>query len=227
MHPHDPYAAYAPPSPAPHGYPGTHPGSHSGSAPLYRQNVFVPPGASTAPLLGRGLRNGKLGVGIAYLVAAFIGFGLFMAGALMGQDGGGALMVVGGGFLFLSYMLVMVWGILGLVWIHKFWSWIPPEQRYTPMWKKYISPGAAACFMLIPYFNFYWMFVINLGIADILERMRVAYPTDKPPAKTIALINTIVAIVFFPAAPFLDYFYDKHVEGMAADMQARMHSPMS
>lgn len=224
MQPHDPYAAYAPPGPAPHGgYPG-----HPGAQPLYRQNVFVPPGASTAPLLGHGLRNAKLAVGIAYLVGGLIGFALFLAGAIMGpQDGGGVLMGVGGGFLFLSYMLLMAWGILGLVWVHKFWSWIPPEQRYTPMWKKYISPGTAVCFALIPYFNIYWMFVLNLGIADILERMRVAYPTDKPPAKNIALINTIVSIVFFPAAPFVDYFYDKHVEGMAADMQARMHSPMS
>jgi hypothetical protein len=78
--------------------------------------------------------------------------------------------------------------------------------------------------MLIPMFNIFWTIVLNLGTADILERMRVEYPTDKPPAKTLALITSIVPYVFFPAAPFVDYFFDKHVEGMAADMQAHMNA---
>ncbi len=30
------------------------------------------------------------------------------------------------------------------------------------------------------------------------------------------------AYVFYPAMPFVDYFFDKHVEGIAADMQAQM-----
>jgi|GEM_PF-1155695 len=193
--------------------------------PLYRQNVFVPPGASTVPLLGPGLRKAKLALGIGQLLAMFGALGGFIAGAVVGAetDAGGAFMVLGGAGLGLWYLLLLAYGIVGMVWTYKFWSWIPPEQRHTNLWKKYISPGQALGFMFIPYFNIYWMFVVYLGIADILERMRVQYPTDKPPAKTIALLRLIVPLVFFPAAPFLDYYFDRHVEGMAADMQARMH----
>jgi len=145
---------------------------------------------------------------------------LITAAVLVGDAN--VLLAAGVALFALSNLLLMAWAALSLVWLHKFWSWIPPEQRHTSMWKKYISPNQAAFFMLIPYFGFYWIFVMNLGIADILERMRVAYPTDKPPAKTIAMLNSIVPLLFFPAAPFLDYVFDKHVEGMAADMQARM-----
>jgi len=63
---------------------------------------------------------------------------------------------------------------------------------------------------------------LNLGTAEILDRMRVAYPTNRPSAKTIALVMSIVPYVFYPAMPFVDYLFDKHVEGIAADMQAQM-----
>jgi hypothetical protein len=192
--------------------------------PLYRQNFFVPPGASTAPLFGPGLRKWKLALGIAQVATMVAGLGLLIGGAVVGpdRDAGAVLMGVGGGFLLLWELLLIAYAVVGLVWTYKFWSWIPPEQRHTSLWKKYISPGQALGFMFIPYFNIFWMFVIYLGIADALERMRVAYPTDKPPAKNIALVRLIVPLVFFPAGPFVDYFFDKHVEGMAADMQARM-----
>lgn len=210
MQPQHPYAAYAP---APQQ--------------LYRQNFFVPPGASTAPLLGSGLRKAKLAIGIAQVVCALAFLGLLATGLAIGPEGdaGTVFLAVSGGFMGLWYLLMLAYGVIGMVWTYKFWSWIPPEQRHTSMWKKYISPGQALGFMFIPYFNLYWMFVIYLGIADVLERMRVAYPTDKGPAKNLALLRLIVPFVFFPAGPFLDYFFDKHVEGMAADMQARMLAP--
>ncbi|CAN5924718.1 hypothetical protein BH11MYX4_BH11MYX4_41680 [soil metagenome] len=204
MQPNDPYAAYAPPA-----------------QPLYRQNVFVPQGAGTVPLLGPGIRNVKLALGIAQVVTGTAALVFVIAGGIQG-GGADVLFAVGGALFLLCNALLMAWAGVSLVWIHRFWSWIPPDQRHTSMWKKYISPNQATFFMLIPYFGFYWIFVMNLGIAEILERMRVAYPTDKPPAKTIALLNSIVPLLFFPAAPFLDYVFDKHVEGMAADMQARM-----
>jgi hypothetical protein len=190
---------------------------------LYRQNVFAPPGASASPLLGRGVRNAKLAFGVAQLVTATVGTGLIVAGVVIGVDtGGGTTMAVGTGLVALSCLLFAAWTVLCFVWLYKFWSWIPPEQRHTNMWRKYISPGTAVGFMLIPYFNIYWLFVLNLGIADIMERMRVAYPTDKPPAKNLALVASILPLVFFPATPIVEYLFNKHVEAMATDMQARM-----
>jgi hypothetical protein len=198
-----------------------------GLQPLYRQNGFVPPGASTSPLPGSGLRKGKLGLGIVQLAAAILGVGLVAFGFVVGPEGDAAqaLFITGGVFFVLWYCALMAYGIVSMVWTYRFWSWIPPEHRHTPLWKKYISPGQALGFMFIPYFNIYWMFVVYLGIADILERMRVAYPTAHGPAKNLALLRLLVPLVFFPAGPFLDYFFDKHVEGMASDMQARMFAP--
>jgi len=229
MQPHDPYGhgqPYASPAAHPYAPPGgavtpyMHP---QGAAPLYRQNVFVPEGARMAPLLGPGLRKSKLVLGILQVLCMLGGVLFFILGAVMSDGGdGGPFMAVGGILFGLWYMLLIAYGIVGMVWTYKFWSWIPPQQRHTNLWKKYISPGQALGFMFIPYFNIYWMFVVYLGIADILERMRVEYPTDKGPAKTLALMRLIVPFVFFPAGPFLDFYFDRHVEGMAADMQRQM-----
>lgn len=203
--PYAPYAPYAPPAP-----------------PAYRQNVLVRAGAGTGPVPGTGLRNAKLALGIGQVVTGTAAMGLLVAGALVGADGGGVLVAVGGAALVLCTMLLLAWAALSLLWVHKFWSWLPPEQRHSSVWKRYISPDQATFYMLIPYFGIFWMFVVYLGMADALERMRVAYPTSKPPAKTIALVYVIGPMVFFPAAPFLEYCFCKHVEGMAMDMQAQM-----
>ncbi len=195
--------------------------------PYYRQNVFVPPDvlrAGSAPLVGSGLRTTKLVLGIVQTIAILSSIVFWIVGAVLGpqSDAAGLFFGLGGAGFGLWYLLLIAYGIVGMVWMYKFWSWIPPDQRHTPPWKKYISPGMALGYMFIPYFNIYWMFVVYLGIADILERMRVQFPTQRPPAKTLALVRLIVPLVFFPAAPFLDFFFDKHVEGMAADMQAGM-----
>jgi len=189
---------------------------------MYRQNVFVPYGVSAGPLVGPTLRKVKLGLGIGQIVTLLIGIGLMIAGGVRGDDTGGVLAVVGGGFFMIWYLLLFGYMIVNMIWLHQFWSWIPPEQRHTNMWKKYISPGTAIGFMFIPYFNIYWMFVMYLGIADILERMRVQYPSSKGPAKTLAIMSIVVPMVFFPAGPFLQYMFAKHVEDMAREMQARM-----
>lgn len=219
--PWNPYgqqAAYAPPAPAAQG-----PYPPSGS--MYRQNVAVPYGASAAPLVGPGLRKAKLALGVAQIVALLASVPLFVLGVMMAgerEEASGALFAVAAGSFGLWYLLLLAYGILNAVWIYKFWSWIPPEQRYTSMWKKYISPGAAVGFLFIPYFNIYWMFVVYLGIPDIMERMRVQYPSSKGSAKTLALVALVVPMVFFPAGPFLQYMFAKHVEQMASEMQARM-----
>lgn len=207
--PHAAQNPYAPPGPA-----------------MYRQNVFVPQGATAAPLVGPTLRKLKLAAGVGQLVTMFAGIG-FLVAAIM-NEGDGETFGLGAMAMFgLWYLLVMAYSIVNVIWLYKFWSWIPPAQRYTSMWKKYISPGTAAGFMFIPYFNIYWMFVVNLGIADILERMRVEYPCSKGPAKTLALLAIVLPLVFFPAAPFLQYLFAKHVEEMAAEMAARMPGAMS
>ncbi|HVJ93311.1 MAG TPA: hypothetical protein VM580_26100 [Labilithrix sp.] len=212
--PYNPYgqqAPYAPPNP--YAAPGPQ---------MYRQNVYVPPGASAGPPVGGALRKVKLAVGILQVLALIVGMTMLFAGGAMGDEDGASFVAAGGGLLGLWYLLLFVYGIVNMIWLYGFWSWIPPEQRHTNLWKKYISPGTAVGFMFIPYFNIYWMFVIYLGIADIMERMRVQYPTSKSSAKTLAMLTTVVPMLFFPAGPFLQFFFAKHVEEMAKEMQARM-----
>jgi hypothetical protein len=122
------------------------------------------------------------------------------------------------------YGVLLAYGITSAIWLYKTWSWIPPEQRHTGMWKKYISPGQAVGFMFIPYFNMYWMFVMYLGIADVFERMRVAYPTQTKSVKDLALWMLIGSMLFFPAGPFLHFMFLKRVDLLAAEMDARMRA---
>jgi hypothetical protein len=186
----------------------------------YRQNVFVPHGAVAGPLVGPTLRKVKLGLGIAQLAFLFTAIGLFISGGVLG-DSGSPFLVAGAGGLTFWYLALFGYAIANMVWIHQFWSWIPPEQRYTSMWKKYISPGTAVGFMFIPYFNIYWMFVVYLGLAEIMERLRVQYPSSKEPLKTMALLTIVIPLLFFPAAPFLQFIFAKRIEDMAAEMNAR------
>lgn len=223
--PHNPYGQQAP---QPYGQPAPYMPPNPYAAPaqvaLYRQNVFVPPGTTSRPLLGSTLRNVKLGLGIAQVITLLAAIVLLILGASMSDNHGSGepVMFAALGAFGLWYVFLFAYSIVNMCWLYGFWSWIPPEQRYSTMWKKYISPAAAVGFMFIPYFNIYWMFVVYLGIADIMERLRVQYPTSKGPAKTLAIVTLVVPLVFFPAAPFLQFMFAKHVEEMAKEMQARM-----
>ncbi len=228
MQPNPPYGPYAPRPPAGAAPQAASPFANPYAAPapapaaMYRQNVFVPQGAAAGPLVGQTLRKVKLAIGIGQALALLIGAAFLAVGIAMGEEGGGALAFVGGSLLGVWYILFFGYAIVNMVWLYQVWSWVPPEQRYTSMWKKYISPGAAIGFMFIPYFNLYWMFVVYLGLAEIMERMRVQYPSSKGPAKTLAILTIAIPMVFFPAAPFLQYMFAKHIEEMAKEMSQRM-----
>jgi hypothetical protein len=222
MQPNHPYAPYAQPQQQQVPNPYANPYAPPAPAALYRQNVFVPHGAVAGPLVGPTLRKVKLALGIAQTLAMVGGFVLFIAGAAMQNDVGQVLAVVGMCMLGLWYMLLFGYAITNMIWLYQFWSWIPPDQRHTNMWKKYISPGTAVGFMFIPYFNIYWMFVVYLGLSDIMERMRVQFPSSKGPVKTLAILTLVIPMVFFPAGPFLQYMLAKHLEEMAREMHVRM-----
>lgn len=204
-------------APGPNPYAAPAPG-----AALYRQNVFVPHGATAGDVPSPWMRNAKLALGIVQLVALTFAIGAFVGAGLVEPEDQQALLVTGGLLFGLWYLTLLGFGIANLIWVHKFWSWIPPEQRHTKLWKKYISPGMAVGLMFVPYFNIFWMFVVYLGICEVFERLAVAYPTSKPVPKNLALAMLIVPMLFFPASPFLHFLFDKHVEEMARETQARM-----
>jgi hypothetical protein len=194
--------------------------------PYYRQNVFVPPGATINALPNPMLKTAKLVCGIGQTLTILGGMAFIFIGAGVGGDDGNALAVVGLLVISVAYLFIFAYAILNMLWLYKMWGWFPPEQRHTNLWKKYISPGTALGFMFIPYFNIYWMFVIYLGMGDIFERMMVQYRTSKPSPKQLAIITLVVSLVFFPAAPFMYFFFAKHVEAMAAEMASQMGRPI-
>lgn len=187
---------------------------------LYRENGFVPHGAVSGPLPNPALKKVKLAIAIAQLLFIFGGMGLVMGGAFTDTP---ELAIAGSVMLGLGYLCVFATMALTMYWNYVFWAWVPPDQRWTNLWKKYISPGTLIGFMFIPYFNIYWMFVTYIGITDVLERMRVRFPHSRQPnLKSQAIMTLVVGMFFFPAAPLLQYFFQKKVEEMAIEMSASM-----
>ena len=84
--------------------------------------------------------------------------------------------------------------------------------------------------LLIPYFQYYWMFVINLGLCDALERLRVRYPTRDAAPKNLALVACIMQMIIpLPVGMILWVLFMNKVEGMSREMSAaavtRAHRP--
>lgn len=197
--------------------------------PLYRQNVYPPADARSGPVPGPALRTVKLVLGVLQTLAMILGVALFVAGAIAGshdREAMNALMGSGMASFGFWYLGLIAYGILNAVWLYKIWSWVPPDQRHSALWKKYISPGQAVGFMFIPYFNVYWIFVMYFGLCDAFERLRVAYPMEGKSPKNLAIAMIVVSFVFFPAAPILHYLFDKRVEELAHEAASKMSPQM-
>jgi hypothetical protein len=193
----------------------------------YRVNVFIPPNATHGPVPSPALRKWELACGIVQIVMLFVGVAFYVAGMVVRGEDGLVLVIAGACALIVFYLVLIAYGVISAVWLYKIWKWFPPEQRTSKLWSGYISPGTAVGFLFIPYFNIYWMFVVYLGIADILERMQVTYPTTKPAPKTLALLTLLLPFAFFPIGPFMRFFFARHVESMAREMDARMGRPLT
>ena len=199
--------------------PRTNGAPHAGQAGLiYRAPV---PGQGFAPL-GSGLRTAfTIVVGLAML--AFVSSIGCMTGAIiMNPDRPNeALMIAFGICLVLAIVLLYAQIFIGLFWIYRVWSWLPEDQRWTKHWKGRIDPAMAAGMMLIPYFHYYWMFVIDCGICDAMDRLRVHFPTTREAPKQLAIAACICQmIVPLPVGSILWVMYMSRIEAMTRDMSA-------
>ena len=131
------------------------------------------------------------------------------------------LMGIGVGAFVAIVLLLYGQVAAGLVWLYKAWSWLPSDQRYTRHWKGWIPPSQAALMLLIPYFHYYWMFVVNCGLCDALDRLRVSYPTREPAPKTLAIIACICQLVVpVPVGGILWLVFMAKIERMTREMSA-------
>jgi hypothetical protein len=122
-----------------------------------------------------------------------------------------------------SILLLYVQVGVAVAWLRKVWGWLPPEQRWTKHWKSWITPSQAGFFLLVPYFHWYWMFVINLGLCDALDRMRPQHPASAPPRGLVmaAMICQIAQLfVPIPVAGALWLVYMSRIERVIREMSA-------
>jgi hypothetical protein len=130
--------------------------------------------------------------------------------------GAGALALGG------TVLLVYVQAAIGVAWMHKAWSWLPPQERYARHWRTWITPAQAAFFLLIPYFQYYWMFVVNCGLCDSFDRLRVRYGTREPAPKTLAIAASVFQIVLpVPVAAICWLIFMSKIERMSLEMTGR------
>jgi hypothetical protein len=124
----------------------------------------------------------------------------------------------------LSFLFIYGQVGFGCWWLYKAWAWLPFDQRWTRHWKSWITPGQAALMLLIPYFHYYWMFAINCGLCDALDRMRVSFTTKDPAPKGLAITCGVMQIVQFcflvPLAGIFWFVFMTKIERMMREMSA-------
>ncbi len=158
---------------------------------------------TATPVPATPLRSTTRWVYLSLVVLSCVGFcvaaGIWTYAALS-VDGAHArpnetLFVIGTVTFGLTVLVVYAHLFVGLYWVYKAWEWLPPEQRYTKHWRSWISPTTAALLLLVPYFHYYWMFVVSCGLCDAFDRMRVSHPTRDAAPKGLAIAACIAQIV--------------------------------
>ncbi len=88
--------------------------------------------------------------------------------------------------------------VLNLVSIAKYWSLLPPQIAK-------VSPAEAAVFLLIPFFNLYWVFVLNSRLGDGLNQMSFGRTSVANFGIPVALLIFLGSSVFSCPLLFIGY----------------------
>ena len=190
----------------------------AGGGPIYRAPV---PGQGLSPL-GSGVRT-AFAIVVVLAMLAFVSSIGCMTGAIITNPDrpDESLMIAFGVTLVLAIFLLYAQIFLGIFWIYKVWSWLPEDQRWSKHWKGRIDPTMAAGMMLIPYFQYYWMFVIDCGICDAMDRMRIHFPTTRVAPKQLAIAAGICQLIIpLPVGSILWLMFMGRIEAMTRDMSA-------
>jgi amino acid transporter len=189
-----------------------------GNAPIYRAPA---PGQGFAPL-SSGLRTAFLIIVVLAMLAFVSSIGCMSGAIIMNPDHpDDALMIAFLVCMVLAVFLLYAQIFVGLFWIYKVWSWLPEDQRWSKHWKGRIDPAMAAGMMLIPYFHYYWMFVIDCGICDAMDRLRTQFPTTRVAPKQLAIAACICQLVIpLPVGSILWLMFMGRIEEMTRDMSA-------
>jgi hypothetical protein len=79
--------------------------------------------------------------------------------------------------------------LIVVAWVYLAWRGIPASHRGT------MTPSRAACTLLLPVYNLYWAFAMNLALCDTLDGVLVAAGSDKRAPRTLAIVATTSWVV--------------------------------
>ena len=142
--------------------------------------------------------NPERGSGLLrWYTATFWGsFALLLLGVVLvvgSADPG--LVIVGGSFVAISFLLGISAAVLSLIILHRAWTAIQPLRHILPSERNMPTPGKAAGFLFIPFFNLYWVFVAYYGLAKRANRLLADRGSNVRPANDgLALTFAILSV---------------------------------
>jgi hypothetical protein len=83
-----------------------------------------------------------------------------------------------------TYSLAYAFFLIMMTWVYLAWKGIPASHRGT------MTPARAAFTFLIPVYNLYWAFAMNLALCDTLDGILVAAGSDKRAPRTLVIVAT-------------------------------------
>ena len=104
--------------------------------------------------------------------------------------------------------------VIGLVWLHRCWSLLPPDARVNRAGRRF-TPAEAVVLNFVPCFNLYWVFVVTRGLCEAID-LRLEQ-TERAPAAPHGLATAAAAAQLVPycnvlVAPWVWYSFMRAVD---------------
>jgi hypothetical protein len=181
--------------------------------PPYAGNPYAPPQAPYAAYAPPVPRTHGATLTWVFGGALLGSMALYFLGAALGalddgQGDGSPLQALGGVAVLVAVGLFLARYVVALMWLHASWSAVPPQFRVTRSGRA-ITPGQAVGYMFIPFYNLYWIFAANLGLADAIDYTLGASGSPHRTPRglvTTACILQVIPYVNFLIAPFFWFF---------------------
>ncbi|HEX3345018.1 MAG TPA: DUF4328 domain-containing protein [Polyangiaceae bacterium] len=160
-------------------------------------------------------------------IAGHAGYWLFaiggvVAAAALGGGGSSDAATMASLVPLLGIVFLVVALVAAMVWLHKSWSSVPDQMRYTDA-GRWITPGQAVGYNFIPFYNLYWVFVANLGLCEAINRTLVSQGKQPRAPKGLAIaacVSQLVPYCNLLVGPILWAVYMFMVDGARREMMS-------